>query len=84
MLLFNMPIEKHLLIDMKSLGLSLVNSTYPTNFSNTCDTLLHVFFVNDLSKIKPFDQISLLAFSKHDAIFLTYETFLDQNDYSFK
>lgn len=61
----NMLVERHLSREMLSFGLNLVNSSEPTHFTNT-HTLLDVFFVSDLKKIRLYDQISVPAFSKHD------------------
>jgi len=62
----NILIEKHLSNDLESLCLFPVNFKYPTHFSTTSNPLLDVFFVSDCKKIQNYDQISLLAFSKHD------------------
>jgi len=77
----NILIERQLSNDMESLGLFPVNFKYPTHFSTTCNTLLDVFFVSDCKKIQNYDQISLLAFSKHELIFFTYNINIDYNDY---
>lgn len=69
--------ENQLLDDIESIGLNLVNSSSPTHFSNYCDTLLDLFFVNHCDKISTYSQLSMPMFSKHDLIFLIYNLNVD-------
>ena len=46
----NLLIETSLKTDFASLGLYPCNTVVPTHFISTCNTLLDLFFVNDLSK----------------------------------
>ncbi|KAI8120490.1 hypothetical protein CVS40_8304 [Lucilia cuprina] len=60
----NIFVERNFLDVMKSLGLRSPNLNMPTH--------LDMFFVNRLSKILMYDQLSASCFSKHDLIFMTY------------
>lgn len=70
----NLLLENYLSDAFLSLGLYPINTTIPTHFHQTCNTLLDVFFVSQLSKVVIYDQLSAPMFSKHDLIFVTYET----------
>jgi len=65
-------------------GLFLDNLHTPTHFTNTCDTLLDLFFVNVPSKILFYDPVSVPVFSKHDLIFLTYDLTMAYNSDTFE
>ncbi|KAI8119833.1 hypothetical protein CVS40_9064 [Lucilia cuprina] len=68
----NILVERNFLDVMKSLGLKSPNLNMPTHFTATNNTLLDLFFVNRLSKILMYDQLSASCFSKHDLILMTY------------
>lgn len=55
-----------------SVGLYSVNTTIPTHFTSTNNTLLDLFLLSDKNKILLYDQLSAPCFSKHDLIFLSY------------
>lgn len=74
----NLLVEKKLMESMNTLGLYSVNTSTPTHFSSAGNTLLDAFFVNCTSKILLYDQLSASTFSKHDLIFITYDTFVDR------
>ena len=63
----NLLRENSLSLRLSSLGLHSCNIFFPTHFTNTANTLLDLFFVNDMSKS------SGPIFSKYDLIFLTYD-----------
>lgn len=69
----NLLQESSLMLEMSSLGLYSCNNCVPTHFSNSCNTLLDLFFVCELSKSLLYDQFSCPVFSKHDVIFLTFD-----------
>lgn len=79
----NLLVESNLKNDFISLGLYPVNTTLPTHFTNTANTLLDLFLVNDTSKLLLYDQLSCAIFSKHDLIFLTYDFQLNNTPISF-
>ena len=54
----NLLTETSLKADFASLGLYPCNTVVPTHFISTCNTLLDLFFVNDLSKCLLYDQMS--------------------------
>lgn len=58
---------------MLTLGLISINTTLPTHFSRTCDSLLDLIFVNNLTKVIKYEQLVASVFSKHDVLFMTYE-----------
>lgn len=68
----NLLVDSSLRDSMMCSGFSAVNSIMPTHYTETCNTLLDLFFVTDTSKILLFDQLSAPCFSKHDLIFMTY------------
>lgn len=69
--------------NMAVFGLLPTNVTIPTHYTATNNTLLDVFFVNEISKVLLYDQISAPCFSKHDLIFLSYAYYLkSDNEYS--
>ena len=59
-------VENSLKSDFFSLGLYSCNNVVPTHFTSACNTLLDLFFVNDLSKCLLYDQVSCPVCSKHD------------------
>ena len=75
----NLLLESYLSTEMCALGLYSCNVLFPTHFSRNCNTLLDLFFVNDLSKLLLYDQLSCPVFSKHDLIFLTYDFNIKRN-----
>lgn len=68
----NILSESILLDNMLPLGLSSTNSSMPTHYTQTTNTLLDLFFVSESSRVLLYDQISAPCFSKHDLIFLIY------------
>lgn len=74
-------LENNTLVDSTFiLGLYPVNTTIPTHFSYLTNSLLDAFFVNQKNKVLLYDQLSAPAFSKHDLIFLTYDTFVSKEN----
>ncbi|XP_075157493.1 uncharacterized protein LOC142230751 [Haematobia irritans] len=65
--------ENVLLDAMQTVDLYPVNINMPTHYSNTANTLLDLFFVNNRSKVLLYDQLSGAMFSRHDIIILTYD-----------
>ncbi|XP_075163338.1 uncharacterized protein LOC142235973 [Haematobia irritans] len=59
--------------EMRTFGLEIVNSTFPTHFTSSSNTLIDLLFVNCSNKVKLYDQLSAPVFSRHDLCFLTYE-----------
>jgi len=72
--------ETDLTNEMRCLGLSLVNSIYPTHFQGISSTLLDLFFVEDVRNVLLFDQLSVPVFSKHDLVFLKYNFQLTESE----
>lgn len=70
----NLLLETDLTEMFLSFGLYPINSTIPSHFLQSCNTLLDVFFVSQMSKVLLYDQLSAPMFSKHDLIFATYDT----------
>ena len=54
-------------------GLSSVNKSTPTHFTTTNNSLLDLFLVDNISKVKIYDQLLAPCFSRHDLIFMTYD-----------
>lgn len=69
----NLLVESHFSDKLIPLCLYPVNTTIPTHFSATCNTLLDLFLVGDKSQVLLYDQLTVPCFSKHDLIFLTYD-----------
>lgn len=69
----NLFTESHLANDMLALGLYPANTSTPTHFSSSVNTLLDLFLVEDTSNVLAYDQLSCSCFSKHDLIFLLYD-----------
>lgn len=69
----NLLRESHLIDDMKSIGMELTNTSLPTHFTSSSNTLLDIFFVCNKHKVLLYDQLSAPCFSKHDLIFMTYD-----------
>lgn len=71
--------------DLQSLGLTLVNKSIPTHYSNTTNTLIDLIFVSCSNKILLYDQLAAPMFSNHDLLFLTYEfqTFIPNYTYCY-
>lgn len=85
----NILSENILTNSMNSLGLISTNSTVPTHYTATTNTLLDIFFVSDRNKVLLYDQLSVPCFSKHDLIFMTFDfkyTKIEDSDtyYDFK
>lgn len=64
--------DRSLLNEFSALGLASPNTTTPTHFTETTNTLLDLFLVGEESSILLYDQLSAPCFSKHDLIFMTY------------
>lgn len=69
----NILLDTMIVDNMLSLGLVPVNRHIPTHYTATTNTLLDLFFINTLSKVKLYDQLSAACFSRHDLIFITYD-----------
>ena len=82
----NLLVEETLLSSMLTLGLFPVNTTMPTHFTKTTNTLLDLFLVSNKHKILLYDQLSVPGFSKHDMIFCIYDFDLSvsNNMFSFR
>ncbi|XP_075159620.1 uncharacterized protein LOC142232810 [Haematobia irritans] len=80
----NILVNSTLTDNTLAIGLYTPNNTNPTHFSSSSNTLLDLFFVNNLSDVLLYDQISAPCFSKHDLIFLSYNLELqkDQIEYT--
>lgn len=77
-------LNNNLLIDpMNSLGLTPVNTTTPTHYSRSSNSLIDLVFVNDLSKVLLYDQLSASVFSDHDLLFITYDLCLKKESMSY-
>lgn len=82
----NILSDTSLVDNLLPLGLEATNTAVPTHYTSSTNTLLDLFFVNDLSKVLLYDQISASCFSKHDLIFLTYNfsTSSEDKTYTFR
>jgi len=82
----NLLCERTLEDGMINFGLQPVNKTQPTHFTDHSETLIDLFFVSHLIKIKQYEQLSASAFSKHDLIFITYdfEKTICDNQYKYR
>lgn len=69
----NILIDRSLSDVMESICLMPTNTSMPTHYSHSTNTLLDLFFVSDLSKLLHYDQISASCFSKHDLIYMVYD-----------
>lgn len=69
----NILLDPMIADNMISLDLVPINCRIPTHFTNTSNTLLDLFFVNNIAKVKLYDQLSAPCFSKHDLIFTIYD-----------
>lgn len=58
---------------MYSLGLIPVNTSTPTHHHRISSSLIDLIFVNNVSKVLLYDQISASDFSNHDLLFMTYD-----------
>lgn len=76
----NILVDKDLMESMISIGLQLVNSSTPTHFTKTTNTLLDLCFINKMSSLLLFDQLSASLFSKHDIIVLVYDFDVDDHN----
>lgn len=68
----NVLMDSYVTDNMISIGLAAINRAIPTHFTSRGSTLLDLFFVNNMSKVILYDQLSAPCFSKHDLIFTTY------------
>lgn len=66
----NLLCESNLTSALEALRIVPVNTQTPTHFTNTNDSLLDLFLVNDIHKVTRYDQLSASMFSKHDLIFI--------------
>lgn len=74
-------LDFHVQID--SLGLSIVNTTTATHFQG-CPTLIDLFLVSNINSVIQYQQLCAPGYSKHDLIFLIYESvFKSSNDTTF-
>lgn len=70
---YNVLNEVNFVLEMKFLGLELVNRTTPTHHSSTSHSLIDLFFVSCKEKVTLYDQLSAPVFSKHELCLLTYD-----------
>ena len=63
--------NNNLLID-NAIHLNPVNVSLPTHFHSTSNDLTDLVFVNDMTKVLLYDQISASCFFNHNLLFLTY------------
>lgn len=68
----NILTENKILDDMHSIGMYPTNTTTPTHYSTTVNTLLDIFFVGNQQKVLLYDQLAASCFSRHDLIFVSY------------
>ncbi|XP_075162651.1 uncharacterized protein LOC142235284 [Haematobia irritans] len=64
--------DDSIVVSFNSIGLYNVNEIVPTHYSETSNTLLDLFLVDDKSKVLKYDQLCVPCFSKHDLIFMSY------------
>lgn len=76
----NLLVDNSLTDLFEILGLLPINTTIPTHFHRTSNSLLDLFFINDKSKVLFYDQLSAPVFSKHDLIFLAYDIVVNRID----
>lgn len=69
----NLLKEKTLIESFNSMGLYGVNTTIPTHYTTTSNSLIDIFLVSKSDNVLLYDQLSMPCFSKHDLIFLTYD-----------
>lgn len=74
----NALVESHLVNNMKTIGLYPTNSTVPTYYPATRNSLLDIIFVSNEEKILLYDQLTASCFSKHDLLFLSFDFKLQQ------
>lgn len=70
----NLLINNPLQVLMASLDLNAVNTETPTHFHSSSNSLIDLVFVNHISKVLLYEQLSASVFSNHDVIFLTYDS----------
>ena len=68
----NLLLDNALTGSMLSLYINPVNVSAPTHFHSNSSSLIDLVFVNNMSKVLLYDQISLSCFSNPDLLFLTY------------
>ncbi|XP_059217675.1 uncharacterized protein LOC131994805 [Stomoxys calcitrans] len=71
--------EQFLVDEMQSIGLTLVNSTTPTHFTASSNTLLDLIFRNRQLEYLLYEQLSAPVFSKHDLVFCSLDVFNHSN-----
>lgn len=76
----NLLCESTLKDNMSVFGLLPTNTTMPTHFSMTNNTLLDLSFVSDISKVQLYDQLTASCFSNHDLIFISYNFLANIDD----
>ena len=67
----NLLCSNTLIDPMRSLGLFPVNTLISTHYHGCTNSLIDLVFVNNLSKVMLYDQISASVFSDHDLLFIT-------------
>lgn len=68
----NLLMESFVPDHFRMLDLYPVNTTLPTHFHTTTNSLIDIIFTNQLQKILLYDQLSAPVFSKHDLLFMAY------------
>ena len=70
---------------MRSLGLFPVYTLIPTHYRGCTNSLIDLVFVNNLSKVMLYDQISASVFSDHELLFITYDHLINiqQEEYEY-
>lgn len=76
----NLLVDSALTVSMSALHLNPVNVSLPTHFHSTSSSLIDLVFVNNVTKVLLYDQISASCFSNHDLLFLTYDLFVSLNN----
>ncbi|XP_058974110.1 uncharacterized protein LOC131800622 [Musca domestica] len=69
----NILVEKSLTDEFEALDLYPINSTCPTHYHSTSSSLIDIIFLNQLSKLLLYDQLSAPMFSKHDLLYMIYD-----------
>ncbi|XP_075150566.1 uncharacterized protein LOC142224667 [Haematobia irritans] len=70
----NVLCDTRLTETFESIGLHTVNMTIPTHFTSSSQSLLDIFLIDSLTKMLLYEQLSVSCFSRHDSIFMIYES----------
>lgn len=77
---------RNFLLQVDSLGMSIVNTSSPTHFQGA-PTLLDIFMVSKVDTVLQYQQLSAPGYSKHDLIFMVYafcSSEITDNTFSFR